>query len=267
MKIDNSRASLFRKCPYAYWERYVNNLARIPTDSSPLELGTRVHQLLEEHYCQLKGAPIVPFPPSELQAIEDEAQYIVASYIGHYPMEPFTPVDCEKYFEVEIPGTGHTLIGEIDMVVRKNDTQRLAIFETKTEKRGSNNNSEKAWAMRPQVGLYKWAASQVYGEEVEGIILNVISRASEKGQMAPTFRRDDLDRSPVQIAEALSDIVYWADQIERCSKEVPPGQPWPANRDRCVEGFMECSFYPLHLQNRGEELLRLYQPAKEYLEF
>lgn len=267
MKIDNSQFMAWQFCPKKWEERYGNNLE--PRGDRPaLDFGTRVHQLLETRH---RGRP--KYPALEDPGLEAEAQLTFAAYEARYPEEPFKVVDVEKYFEVELPyGTNspllapnHTYCGEFDAIVRMNDSKRLRLFETKTEQRNSKANLPLAWQQRTQVGLYLWAAEQVYGEEFEGIILNVITRQSPAGREPPTFRRDTLERTREQRLEAVSNLVWVADQIETCRH----AGFFPADRNECVSRYgWKCEYLDLHqLEGRpSEEVVQIkFQEAKPYL--
>jgi hypothetical protein len=278
LKIDNSQAVSFLTCPQKWLERYQNNIElRVRGDS--LDFGTRIHQLLEER-CKSEKL----FEPLSNEQLEAEAQLTYEAYCAYYPEEPFEVVGVEQYFEVKLPcgachdeGCGqavnpehHTYCGEFDAIVRMKDSGRLRLFETKTEGRYSKANIPEAWASKSQVGLYIYAAQQVYGEEFEGIILNVITRQSPKGNCPPIFRRDDLVRTKQQQEQAVRNLVWVADSIERMQVDYPNPLDWPQNRNNCVsQNGWKCDFWGLHIEPEGrpiEELVQLkYQTAKPYL--
>ena len=206
----------------------------------------------------------VPEYPEARPEIEAEAQLTFAAYEAHYPEEAFEVEGVEEYFEVPLPDSEHTYIGEFDAIVRMKDSGKLWLFETKTEKRGSKTNLPDSWQQKSQVGLYLWAAEQKYAEQFEGILLNIITRQSPKGQERPGFRRDSLVRTRGQQQEAVRNLVWIADQIEGCHRT----GFWPSNRNRCVgEWGWKCDYYPLHAtEERSEELVKIkYQKAEEYL--
>lgn len=264
IQIDNSRAQAFLTCPAKYWERYVNNLERDYTSMgavSTFDFGSRFHELLDYHYAPHKGE--VPAPSNPL--VEDEAQGMFAAYLQQYPSEPFEVIDVERTFEVPL-GERHTYVGKFDAIIRWTETGYLRVFETKSESRSSLRNLPKAWASRSQVSLYAGAAALVYSEDVEAVILNVCTRASDKGLVGPTFRRDTLQRSPEQIREAYRNIEWVADQITELERTWPKGEMWPANRENCMTGRWACDYYDAHLYGRDEQLIQLqFKPAKEYL--
>lgn len=284
MKIDNSQMVAFNFCGRKWEERYANNLE--PRGERPaLNFGTRMHQLLEERYIRgMSFEPKPSFAPLDDTTLESEVQLTFAAYEAHYPTEPFDVVSVEEYFEVGLPCSdcgeypcryqcpndhlaqgNHTYCGEFDAIVRMRESGKLRLLETKTEQRQSKSNSVLAWQQRTQVGLYLWAAEQIYGEEFEGIILNIITRQSPAGREPPTFRRDNLERTRGQRHEAVSNLVWVADQIEACQRT----GFFPANRNECVSRYgWSCEFLPLH-QAEGrpnEELIQLrFQEARPYL--
>src|SRR6266581_155483 len=98
MLIDNSAANEFRTCPLLYFENRLaegTGLELKPRlgEVTPLDLGSRIHELLEEWY---KGMLVLPgYPPSPNEALENEAQMIMAAYRAKYPVENFEIVDVE----------------------------------------------------------------------------------------------------------------------------------------------------------------------------
>lgn len=280
LRLDNSRAKAFNFCPAKFQERYVYDIEPIRKTSTAF--GTRMHQLLQQRHEAMKGTSITAFPPCADQAFEDEAQTMFALYEATYPEEPFEIVDVEKFFEVPLPdlnpndmlldpyrlaGNRHTYIGEFDGIVRDKTTGTLHLLEHKTERRGSKDNLPDVWASKSQVGLYLWAAEQIYGEKFGSIILNILTRQSPAGREQPVFRRDNLQRTDSQQLEAVNNIVYVADQVERVKAAYGEGR-WPQNRENCVSGFgWHCDFYEIHIgDSRPEDLIQIkFQKAEEYL--
>lgn len=292
MKIDNSRAKAWWTCPLLYWERYVNNIEPVGRAGDALSFGTRMHQLLELRHDAARDVEPKEYPPLDDQALEGEAQLTFAAYEAHYPEEPFEVVGVEEYFEVPLGVCTecawgkypeiiepcekhhgpmfqgaygrHAYCGEFDAIVRMKDSGKLWLLETKTEKRGGKDNLPDAWQQKSQVGLYLWAAEKVYGEEFEGILLNVVTRQSPKGEIAPTFRRDTLHRSKAQREEAVRNIVWVADRIEEMGRT----GFYPADRNQCVSPFgWKCDYYALHsTEERSEGLVKIkYKEAEQYL--
>lgn len=301
MVIDNSAANEFRTCPLKYYEVRVAQDGKglepkpKPGEYTPLELGSREHELMEEYYNELKGSPIAPYPIHENEALENEAQWIATSYRAKYPAEEFEIVDVERSFKVELPmlcqscyqpayqkddfwycyncidpfqnkgGTRHIYTGKIDVVLR-NANGELGIMDHKTEKRRSQSNAPKKWAAKDQASLYIWAASHIYQEPIKFFLVNVLKRPSEKLEEGPTFpERQSLERTEEQIKIAVRDLVFIADDIERYKKTFK-GSLWPSNREACVQGWGECEFYQPHTYGWSEEMIKYkFQPKSEYL--
>lgn len=270
--LDNSACNLFRVCPLAFWESYVaesTGLEKKPkTEYGPLDLGKRVHELLEEHYQNIRNLEEsfceVLYAPSPNSELESEAQVIMAGYKQHYPVEDFTVVDCERGFKVRLPESEHVYTGKIDLLVR-HPNGSLSIIDHKTEKRTSRGNAPKAWAARDQATLYLWAAEQVYGEPISNFYVNVLRRPDAKN--GPEFpERQKLERTKEQIILAVRDITLVMDTIADYRKRFA-GQIWPANRESCIGKYGECEFLLPHTFGWSEEIRRIeYQAKTPYLD-
>jgi hypothetical protein len=251
------------KCPTFYKIRRKDNLELI-TDHSATDFGTRMHELLENRFREMGRLPLVQYPPVGNPALENEAQVMFAAYEQTYPVENFTVLGVEELFEIPIPGTSHVYTGKRDLDLRLPDG-RLAILDHKTEKRGSKNNLPLAWIVNTQASLYNWALRQAYpGEPVAYFIVDVLTRQSPAGREPATFRRDYIERTDAQIEDALRNLIYIADQIEEGEKRFTDW--WPANRKNCVMNNWKCDYFALCHYGQDESTLRLYQPAKSYLE-
>src|SRR5271156_2339984 len=101
MYIDNSQANDFRTCPLLWYERNTQNLELKPKggEVAPLNLGSRVHELLEEHY--KGGAPLYGVGLNE--DLENEAQMLMEAYKAKYPREEFEIVNVERTFKIQLP--------------------------------------------------------------------------------------------------------------------------------------------------------------------
>jgi hypothetical protein len=290
MRIDNSQANTFRKCPLKerekYHERYPGSeLVGIEpaVESTDLQFGARMHQLLHEHRARLKGVPIKEFPPLVDDKLEKECQSTYAAYLAHYPVEPWEVVEAEKTYVVPLwrpheeevawsmglegqqVGPKHELVVKLDAIVR-NQHGILQVMETKNQRRSSQNNDAEHWAARPQVALYIYAARHLWPKEKisDEIILDLIRRQSPTGLLGPEFHRDSPRRSPCQIEEAVRDIVWVADRIEEAERT----GFWPGFRDNCKIGNWKCDYYSLHNSPDAAraDLLRKFRPAEPYLE-
>lgn len=272
MIIDNSTFKLWQECPFKLYEKVVVGIEKDweKFGITAALFGTRIHQLLEEHYLELKGTPREPYPASPLDALELEAQVMFAAYLNHFPVEPFTVLDVEKTFRIQLPDSPHEYVGKFDVILRDNETGLLSILDHKTEKRQGQNNTPKAWAARTQGTLYLWAALQIYGEPIRDLIINVLKRQSDKGQIGPEFpERQRIQRSEYQKEQAVKSIIRVADQIEY-AKANWSEEDWAiaANRNNCVQGYFECEYHNLHIhEHRAEELIQIdFRPTVPYLD-
>jgi len=304
MIIDNSQLKEYQTCPFFWYEKRLSGrldgagveLNWLKKGANASEFGKRMHELQEEHYRELQGNPIPPYPEYPLEPVELEAQLTMAAYRNHYPVEPFTVVDVEKTFRVPLaascdcnlplvqpnhderelficPACGkparHTYVGKFDVILRDPETGMLSIMDHKTEKRRSQSNNPKAWASRTQGTLYLWAAQQIYGEEFRDLIVNVLTRQSEKGQEPPSFpERQRIQRTPEQMDLAVKGLVRIADEIE-LRKTTFTEEDWAAvaNRNNCMQGNWECEFRFVHLEGWTDEILRNdYRKTEVYLD-
>lgn len=269
MDIDNSAFVTFQRCPLKYFERYevknddVDGSCGLELDQPvpDRDFGTRFHQLLHEYRAQLLGSPIPRYPEWPDAAIEAECQSVLAGYFAHYPVEPLTILSAERVERVPIPGTQHRLIVRIDAVVRFNDGT-IGPLDTKTEHFGSASNSRESWAARSQASFYLWALQQLHPEErVTRLVVDVVTRGNSK--RPPHFwRMDDISRTPEQLEESIRNLVKVADDIEAYRR----GGWWPRNDNHCKDGWRRCDYYSLHILGRTEANLKLYRPARNYLE-
>lgn len=307
MEIDNSRANTFRTCPWMYYEQYVRGgrgIEPVPTKGegyTPIQLGDRGHQLMEEFY--KKAAPGSLYAPKE-GPLEEEVQWLLAEYERHYPNDAFEILDVERTFRVALPrlcpecysscrdtaeGVGipaiwwcdrcqkevlpgeRIAIGKIDLFVRALATfdefteGELYIMDHKFEKRGAKSNHPQKWAARDQASLYLWAAQQIYKKPVSNFVVNICTRPSEAGKVGPTFRRQKLERSRDDLYYAVRDLVVVADDIERYTRAFGDAA-WPANREECY-GWGTCDYYLVH--RYGEDVTEIlkhkYRERGEYL--
>ena len=243
MKIDNSAAEAFTSCPALYQERYINGWTRKGAGGA-LEFGTRIHKLLEGHFALREPGVLGEDISLGDPLVEAEAQELFEAYKAQYPVEPFAVVDVERYFEVPLPSSPHILIGKMDVIYRDNESGRLGLMDHKTESRTSRANLPEVWAAKAQVGLYQWAAEQIYGEPFDSITLDVLTRRSPAGRLPPSFRRDSLQRTKAQQANAIRDIIYIADKITEL--ESLQGM-YPRFTKNCHNGGWRCEAYAAHV--------------------
>lgn len=307
MEIDNSAANEFRACPLMYFEgRLAQGTGLEPkaqvNEVTSLDIGTRVHQLLECHYKEMAGYDGGAYAAPENELLEIEAQMIFEVYKAKYPVEDFDIVDVERSFRVQLPDlcpscytlefvgrsehedvwpnivycklcdeyfkTGrHVYPGKIDLTFRNRENGLLNIMDHKTEKRQSRSNSPQKWAVRDQASLYLWAAAAIYKEPIERFTVNILKRPSPKFNEPPTFPdRQKLERTKEQIETAVRDICFIADDIKRYMRIFGDKQ-WPSNREVCDNFYGQCDYYLPHTYGWSQDILEnKFQPKTPYLE-
>lgn len=241
----------------------------------------------------------LPLPPLN-EALEAEAQQMYSAYRAFYPQEDFEVVAVEELIRVplnlcaECKGIGHGpqdvyspiygrplcqtckgfgvidyYTGKLDIVGRWNDTGHLFIMDHKSEKRNGQGNTPQIWKNRAQVGLYQWAAQQRFGEPIQSIVIDILTRRSPAGRMGPEFRRMFAQRTEWQCEEAVETLRWIVKQMKLCVKNAENAQNpaefrlFPTNREECKW----CPYESLHGENgRDPETLRIkFKAAEEYL--
>jgi hypothetical protein len=282
---------------YEQFERNGTGVERNETTESygPLELGSRVHELMEVKYKLQAGMAAPDYPPPANGSLEREAQWIMQAYNAHYPNDRWEILDVERTFRIALPkycdqcytlaekyevswdcpscgqylghnDADHYVVGKMDLFFRDLEDGRLYVLDHKSEKRGSKSNLPQKWASRDQASIYLWAAARLYKESVANFVVNTLTRPSEAGKVGPSFpERQKLERTPIQIETAIRDLVIVADDIERYKRIFGDG-PWPANREECY-GWGQCPYYALHTFGDDVELIlrHKFSPKKEYL--
>ena len=268
MLIDNSAANTWRTCPLKYYYSYEMEgigIEQIPNPLdgyTPLQFGSRVHELLQEHY----DPKCLIHPESEIAALEIEAQMMMTGYKTHYGVEEIEIVDVEHQGKVPLPNSDHEYVFRIDLCYRNPETGRLRIRDHKTQNRNAKSNDPRKWAARDQATLYLWAAEQLYGEPIEGFEVNVLIRQSPAGREPATFPdRQKLERTPEQLVTAVRDITWVANQIT-AMREQFKGVQWPSNKEECF-GWGQCEFYLPDTYGWSPEIReQKYQPKTPYIE-
>jgi hypothetical protein len=80
----------------------------------------------------------------------------------------------EMEFKIPLPGTPFIMGGRFDGVVQRPNDGTYWLFETKTTR--SINELVRSLANDEQAGLYAWAAQQIIGEPISGIIYNLLRK-------------------------------------------------------------------------------------------
>lgn len=120
-------------------------------------------------------------------------------------------LEQEPTFEVSLPYTsmtGRCLGGRFDGLVRRRDDGSLWLFETKTTV--SIQNLQKSLRFDEQAGAYIYAAQQILGEHVEGVIYNILRKKAPT--MPPVLKSGKLsqNKSLDTTVERYLDAAYAA---------------------------------------------------------
>jgi hypothetical protein len=230
---------------------------------SPLQFGSRGHELMEERYKAMQGQAREPYPPSPIELLELEAMMVMAGYENHYAFEHLDIVDVERTVCVPL-NADHNFIGKMDLVVRQ-ENGTLDIIDHKFQTRSAKSNLPQKWAARDQATLYLWALGQLYDAPIGNFYVNAVTRPSEKGMIPPTFpERQKLERTQEQIRLAVRDMIWVADQISEMKAKFGD-EPWPASRENCFT-YSQCEFYQIHTFGVDEGTIKIaYQPKTPYL--
>jgi hypothetical protein len=235
---------------------------------SPLQFGTRGHELMEERYKEMQGNPREPYPSSPIELLELEAQMVMAGYYNKYAHESMNIIDVEKSVCVPL-NADHSFIGKMDLVYQREDMDAKVydILDHKFQSRSAKSNLPQKWAARDQATLYLWAAEQIYGVEIGNFIVNAVTRPSEKGLVPPSYPdRQKLERTEEQKRLAVRDIIYIADQISELRAKYGTKESWPASRENCYT-WGQCEFYAIHTWGTDADVIinEKYQPKTPYL--
>jgi RecB family exonuclease len=187
VKISNSKAKTFRRCPKQYEYKYVLGL-RPKTRELPLERGTWMHSLLEAHYL---SKSFLDYPRWEkvhkrntkkfyamfeeerlgLGDLPDECMRLMRGYLRTYEQEDrhWRTIDTEVNEYVDLPN-GLRLNIVVDLIVE--DHAGLWLVDHKFRKRFSD--TAVSMQLDPQLTLYFWGLQQLGYRPIAGAIYNEV---------------------------------------------------------------------------------------------
>lgn len=251
--VDNSVLSTLCRCPRLTFYNY--RLCRAGTKVNyPIQFGDRYHvfrDILEKVYIETVLNQERDFTDelssqlyklSEARALDgfndpplehrrsylDTSRLIETMRAAHDGWEDekrrnvYTVVSTETPFEVELP-SGRPFAGKIDQILEWNN--RLWIRDFKTTSYKPNTDSE-TYNPDHQMTGYVWAAQQLSGRKIAGVIVDTVYNIKTKG---PIFK-------PVLASRNSADISHWLDWVEdqydewvrRCEEE-----RWPMRTTAC----------------------------------
>lgn len=160
--VTHSSLKVFRRCPKQYEYKYIQRLAPKRL-GKPLERGTWMHALLEEHH-QGRDWRLEHARRSKLfDAMFDEEKdfygdlptelaTLMEAYLWYYEDDPVTCIETEYTIETELPN-GVFYRGKVDAIME--DQFGLWIWDHKTHKSLPDLNFR---LLDGQSALYLWAA-------------------------------------------------------------------------------------------------------------
>jgi hypothetical protein len=194
--LDFSMYSTWMKCPWQWYERYVNR--RVPRDNGyqkddALTLGSLVHSGLEHWYKDRT-------PTIDAQTIEEcgptpeclqLARTLLEDYVRQYPSEPWQLESVEE--PILTPLTDDVLLmAKVDAYFKVDSMMELVsnseghtisvtpgywVQEYKTKGEGvSRANWMMGWEVNRQASFQTLALEAKLGVEVQGVIVNVIEK-------------------------------------------------------------------------------------------
>jgi hypothetical protein len=196
--IDYSQFSNWLKCPWAWYERYINK--RVPKRDyqrdDALALGSLVHDGLENYFRH--GRPTISENAiKEQQPTRDcleTAEMLMHAYVQRYPQEqwPLQIMEEPCLFPIGIDGwTGmakidkYFQVDELTDLVANEEGHTFAlepgiwVMEHKTKAQSiSRANWMMEWEVNRQASFQLLALRERFGDQVRGIVINVIEKPS-----------------------------------------------------------------------------------------
>jgi len=275
MKISNSMLRAWQTCPLYWYEKHhrlnpdgSRGREKVRLSPGGTDFGTRMHELLA-HRLRILGGKFVAdsvrdYPTPKWPEIEDEVQAMLHAYIAYYPQEDFEVLDVER--TIEVPLGPHTYVFKCDLWGRKADGNYF-VMDHKTESRFSKANLPEAWVAKTQASLYLWACEQYYGVRPDHLVVDILTRASKKGECGPMFRRYQAERTNAQREQAALTLELWANEIAgQAAVKADNTDEWLnyRNDNACVNEMTgwKCDFYQPHVLGESPEHDALYQIAE-----
>lgn len=204
-RLSASRLILWNNCSLAYKFRYHDKL---PTGPAPAaEFGSFVHKIYE--HAVLDGEDPKKLAKKFLEKFKFPHSYLelLPQMIRRWEAlnEKIPLGDPEKEFTLDLPGTDIPLVGVIDRVIEM--PNGLLVVDYKT---GRWQKSKRQLKEDPQLTLYSYAASKLYGVKPENITLGLWY--TRTGDM-PTvkFTQDQVTK-----------YIHYAGDVANTIRDTPP---------------------------------------------
>jgi hypothetical protein len=201
--VTHSSLKVMRRCPKQYDYKYIQRLAPKRL-SKPLERGTWMHALLEEHHSgrdwraehlrrSAKFSDLLDEEKDYYGDLPLELEALMEAYLWYYEDDPVRCIETEYTIETELPN-GVVYRGKVDAIME--DQFGLWIWDHKTHKSLPDLNFR---LLDGQSALYLWAALRK-GLGVQGFKWNYIRT------VAPSKPKAIKDGS--RLSKVLGDTDY-----------------------------------------------------------
>ncbi len=215
--------------------------------------GSLVHLGLSHHYARLRESqqgrdPELYLPwPDAMKVVSqkegpvyryhcDEMIDCVEAYIRHYAdRDDFEVLHVEELIEGKI--FGHTYTGRLDLVTRSPDG-RIWAWDHKTTGRIEKKHKI-FYSVSGQLLGYRWLLTQVYGDKVAGLRVNLIQNNKDQGF---AFDRPLMDPAPHLFRNFAERVARAEELIREYDQKYPDYTKWPAamNEMTCYGRYGAC---------------------------
>lgn len=227
-----SQLKMYLRCPLQYFFRYMCDLKSPPTGD--MTLGRTIHQTLNDNYRQKMktGEDLIVDHITELFSeywereareteftdgekpgmFKDDGVGLLKAYFDQVA-PGIQPVEVEREFLIDVPGTRLPLKGYIDII-----DDQACIIDHKTTKRSFPENSAEKDV---QLTAYSLAFRKLFGEEESGVRLDVMVRnkTPKIQQLYGSRTQADIDRFARlagQVENAIRSGVYYPNEGFMC---------------------------------------------------
>lgn len=173
----------FQTCPRRYAWRYVRGLEPVDV-SDALHFGTLIHKCLEARFQGAHLETVFDYIDRLVPGKGDmwvKARAMMRGYYMKYPDDSFEVLSVEPSFQTRLrnPATGYAsrkydLAGKVDAIVRREDGS-VWIVEHKTTRSITTQTIAALWSDM-QIQIYSRYASQIAGEQISGVIYDVLEK-------------------------------------------------------------------------------------------
>lgn len=266
---DSSSLSLLKECPRKYYYKMIH-MWQSRKEALPLTFGTYFHSALEAydlakalgqtHELSLRAAtkkaleisgtrdPAGNWHPWTTDDTRRNRFTLVRSvvwYFDHFAEDPTETVILKSgepaveltfKFDCGIPvhdgsGENYILCGHLDRLAKFGDN--LYVMDRKTTTSTPGTEYFDRYSPDNQMTLYTVAAQAVFAEQAQGVLIDAVQVAVGFTR----FQRGFANRTPQQLEEWLTDLVFWLSQAETFAR----AQHWPQNDKSCFN-YGGCPF-------------------------